>query len=335
MKALIQTVDALEAVIGKTPPQMHLKVIDHLDAGALRWIAQSPLMFAGFGTHQGLRAMIVGGAAGFAAGDALELRLPLSLIDDPDAAALGAVFGGLFLLPGIGETLRVNGRVAALETDQVRIVVEECYGHCAKALIRSSFWVAEPGDAPCDPADFIAASRFAALASRSAGGGADLSPKGDPAGVMARLDGDTLWFSDRPGNRRADSFRNILKQPDVALVLMVPGAHRIVSVRGRAVLTTDMSVRDRFAVGEKVPLLAVGVAIADLAVTASTALARADLWPVKSPSDIDPTTLFVEHIKRNKAGGVVATLARASLAVPGMNGILKKGLDKDYRDNLY
>lgn len=332
---IIDTIAALEGVVGKTPPPMRLKVIDHLDAGALRWIGQSPLMFAGFGADGSIGVTLAGGAPGFAAGDAREMNLPLAFVDDPALARPGAAFGALFLLPGIGETLRVNGRVTDIEADHVRIAVEECFGHCAKALIRSELWAAQPAQAPDDPAGLVSASRFMALATIGAQGHADLSPKGDPAGCMACLDGDVLWFADRPGNRRVDSFRNIVEHPDVALALLVPGARRIAVVRGRARLTTDEAARARFAVKDKTPLLAIRVEIEALALHESAALARANLWPVDEQSDIDPAKLFVEHIKLNRAGGVGAALARASLSVPGVTGLLKKGLDKDYRDNLY
>ncbi|MCZ4107007.1 pyridoxamine 5'-phosphate oxidase family protein [Brevundimonas diminuta] len=331
----ITTVAELEGVIGKTPPPMHLKVIDHLDAGALRWISASPLMFAGFGDGSGVGVTLAGSAPGFASGDARELRVPLALLDDPALVQASTAFGSLFLLPGIGETLRVNGQVAAVDAGQVRIAVDECYGHCAKALIRSELWAAQPAQALDDPTAFVASSRFLALATIGADGRADLSPKGDPAGCMAQLDGDVLWFADRPGNRRVDSFRNIVEQPDIAMALLIPGANRIAIVRGQARLTTDAAARERFTVKDKTPLLAIAVAIETLDLRDSPALARADLWPVHATSDIDPAKLFVEHIKLNKIGGVAATLARASLSVPGMTGLLKKGLDKDYKDNLY
>lgn len=333
--AEITTVAELEGVIGKTPPPMHLKVIDHLDAGALRWISASPLMFAGFGDGSSVGVTLAGSAPGFASGDAQELRVPLALLDDATPAQPGAAFGSLFLLPGIGETLRVNGRVAAVDADHVRIAVDECYGHCAKALIRSELWAALPVQAPDDPAGFIGASRFLALATIGAEGRADLSPKGDPAGCMAQLDGDVLWFADRPGNRRVDSFRNIVEQPNIAAALLIPGANRIAVVRGQARLTTDAVARERFTVKDKTPLLAIGVEIETFDLRDSPALARAGLWPVHTETDIDPAKLFVEHIKLNKAGGIGASLARATLSVPGVTSLLKKGLDKDYRDNLY
>lgn len=333
--AAITTVAELEGVIGKTPPPMHLKVIDHLDAGALRWISASPLMFAGVGDGSSAGVTLAGSARGFASGNAHELRIPLALLDDPTLVQPCAAFGSLFLLPGIGETLRVNGRVASVDADHVRMAVDECYGHCAKALIRSELWAAQPAQAPDDPAAFVASSRFLALATIGAGGRADLSPKGDPAGCMARLDGDVLWFADRPGNRRVDSFRNIVEQPNIALALLIPGANRIAIARGRARLTTDETARERFTVKDKTPLLAIGVEIETLDLRDSPALTRADLWPVHAEIGIDPAKLFVEHIKLNKAGGIGASLARATLSVPGVTGLLKKGLDKDYRDNLY
>lgn len=286
--AAITTVAEMEGVIGKTPPPMHLKVIDHLDPGALRWISESPLMFASFGDGANVGVTLAGGLPGFASGDAQELRVPIALLDDPALARPGAAFGSLFLVPGIGETLRVNGRVASADADQVHVAVDECYGHCAKALIRSELWAAQPAQAPDDAAAFVEASRFMALATIGAEGRADLSPKGDPAGCMVRLDGETLWFADRPGNRRVDSFRNIIGQPRVALAALIPGPARIAIARGRARLTTDEAARERFTVRDKTPLVAIGVETDAIELRDSPALARANLWPVQAESDIDP-----------------------------------------------
>lgn len=337
--AFIDDVAALEAVVGATPPAMHLKVIDHLDAGALRWIARSPLLFAGFEKPDGggLALTLGSGVPGFAGGERGELHLPRESLDDPGLARPGAAFGALFLLPGIGESLRVNGRVLAVEAERIRIAITECYGHCAKALIRSQFWAADPTSVPDTPHAFAQASRFLALGTLGVNGHADLSPKGDPAGGMARIedDGTVLWFADRPGNRRVDSFRNIVEQPEVALALLVPGATGIVQVRGRARLTTDLATRERFIVAGKTPLLAIRVAIGAVTLTHSPALARAGLWPVTAETGIDPTRLFVEHIKLNKTAGLTAALARASVAIPGMTGLMQKGLEKDYKNNLY
>ena len=98
--------------------------------------------------------------------------------------------------------------------------------------------------------DFIRTGRIAALATADDATGAVLSPKGDPAGSFAQLDVDTLWFADRPGNQRMDSFRNIVVRPPVGLALVVPGSNELVRIRGRAMLTTDQAARVRFAVAD-------------------------------------------------------------------------------------
>src|SRR3546814_15012643 len=91
-----------------------------------------------------------------------------------------------------------------------------------------------------------------ALATIDAAGCADLSPKGDPAGAMAHIAGDQLWFADRPGNRRADSFRNIIAQPRIAAALLIPGSSHIAIIRGTAMLTDDANARASFEVQGKV-----------------------------------------------------------------------------------
>lgn len=261
MTEVIDSREALERVIGRAPPAIDLKVIDHIDATAANWLASSPLMFAGLGEGGRIAVTIGGGSPGFAvAGDRATLRLPLDLIDDPEHFVPGASFGSLFLVPGIGETLRINGRVMAVAGGLAKVSVDECYIHCAKALIRSEFWAARlTPETPADPRAFADASRFMALATIDAQGAADLSPKGDPAGAMVRAEGERLWFADRPGNRRADSFRNIIAQPRVATVLLVPGSAKVLAFEGRAAVTTDQAMREVFAVRDKIPLLATRV----------------------------------------------------------------------------
>ncbi len=329
----IDSIAALEAVVGKAPPAIDLKVIDHLDATALRWLAASPLMFAGTGDDTGIAITLAGGARGFAGGSAATLSIPLELFDDPALLRPGAGFGSLFLLPGIGETLRVNGRVESAD-GVARIAVEECYVHCAKALIRSDFWKAEPAeDAPADADAFVAASRFMALATIDAKGAADLSPKGDPAGLMARKDGDALCFPDRPGNRRTDSFRNIIAQPRIAAALLIPGSCSVATFTGSATLTSAEAARAPFNVRDKQPLLAARIDDLTIRVAPSAALRRAALWPAAAaPADISPAKMFAEHLRLNKNKGIGARIASAVVSIPGF---MQKGLDKDYKDNLY
>ena len=328
----IGNLSELEAVIGKVPPAIHLKVIDHLDSHALRWLAASPLLFAAFGNEGSMSVTLAGGDTGFAAADKVQLRLPLDALDDPDVARPGAAFGSLALVPGIGETLRVNGHVADVRDGEARIEVRECYLHCAKALIRSGFWTADPQPSAPDT-DFVDDSRFMALATMNADGEADLSPKGDPAGTMAHRQGNDLVFADRPGNKKVDSFRNILAQPNVAAVLMKPGSTRVAIVSGQAALTTDPDIRAGFAVQGKVPLLATRVRNATVALHDSPALARARLWPPAEKAEgLNPATIFVDHLRINRSKSLTARVAGAVVSIPGM---MESGLKRDYKTRLY
>ncbi len=331
----IRNVAALESSIGKTPGPMHLKVIDHLDAGAVRWLAASPLMFAGFGSATDTAVSIAGGKPGFIdVVDASRIRLPKAYLDRPEIACERQGFGALFLIPSLGETLRVNGRVRAVDRETIEIHIEECYVHCAKALIRSDFWNASPRpNVPSEPAEFLAACRFLALATVDGEGHADVSPKGDPAGMMTRLVDGSVWFADRPGNRRADSFRNMLAQPRVAIAALIPGAISVALVRGEARLTQDERVRAGFAVQNKTPLLATHIERPEIAIVHSPALERAGLWPSKASDEpLNPASILSAHVKLSNERGLQATLVRAAISVPGL---MQKGLDRDYKTNLY
>jgi predicted pyridoxine 5'-phosphate oxidase superfamily flavin-nucleotide-binding protein len=335
----VNDIAALEACIGKTPGPMHLKVIDHLDDGALRWIASSTVCFAGFGSgsrsDSAIAVTLGGGEPGFVrAVDATRLQVPLASLDAPQAAQAGKGFGALFLSPGFGETLRVNGIVASVDGSIVEVVVDECYVHCAKALIRSNFWNAPPrSEAPRDAGEFLAASRLLALATMDAQGRCDLSPKGDPAAAMLRLQDGCVWYADRPGNRRADSFRNIIAQPHIAAVALIPGSTCVAVVSGAARLTTNAAMREQLAVEGKTPLIATCVDAPNISIYESEALLRARLWPAapRAPG-IDPAAMLVAHVKGNKTRGLQAALVRTALSVPGL---MERGLQKDYKDNLY
>jgi len=331
----ITDVTTLQACVGKLPGPLDMKVMDHLDDSALRWLQCSSLLFASFGDGSGVGITIGGGAAGFAqAPDRRRLCLPAARLDRPHLAQPGHGFGSLFLVPGLDETLRINGRVQAADNEHIEIAIEECYLHCAKAFMRSAFWQAAPGAAvPATAAAFPAASRFMALATIDREGRADVSPKGDPAGALLRLQDGDLCYADRPGNRRVDSFRNILAQPRIAAIALVPGSSRVLYLSGRARISTDESLRAAFSVGERVPKIVTRIETPELILGDSAALARTQPWPAAAaPTDLDPAAIFAAHVRQSKARGLQAQLARAALKLPGL---MEKGLQHDYKNNLY
>src|SRR5437588_4063322 len=105
----------------------------------------------------------------------------------------------------------------------------------------------------------IARAPFVLIASSDREGRMDVSPKGDPMGFVQVLDDVTLAIPDRPGNRRADTFRNVLQNPRVGLLFMVPGRNETLRINGRAVIAGDAALLASMAVNGKVPLLALVV----------------------------------------------------------------------------
>src|SRR6476661_6880446 len=102
----------------------------------------------------------------------------------------------------------------------------------------------------------IERSPFLCLATSAADGSCDVSPKGDPAGFVRILDDHTLLLPDRPGNRLADSLRNVLENPHVALLFVIPGVTDTFRVNGRAEIVTDAALLEECAVEGKAPKLA-------------------------------------------------------------------------------
>ncbi len=338
MNHFIQDEATLQACVGKLPGPRDLKVIDHLDSHAIRWIAESPFLFITVADAQVANVQIT--AAGAYKGvvrviSSGFLDIPLAFVDRPDILQAGHAFGSLFLLPGLDETLRVNGVIHAVEQGWVRISVKECYLHCAKAFMRSDFWQTPASDnpVPADPADFLQQSRFMVLATVDRQLNADVSPKGDPAGkLLIEQEGD-ICFADRPGNRRIDSFRNILQQPKVAIIAMITGSNHILRVQGTARMSTAPDLLAAFSVQDKAPHLVSCVQPLSMTIEQSRAFERAELWAGQvAPQDIHAADIFKAHVKLNKSEGVMAKVARAAISIPGL---MEKGLENDYKKNMY
>jgi len=125
---------------------------------------------------------------------------------------------------------------------------------------------------------FIERSSFVLLATADEAGSCDVSPRGDPAGFVRILDDATLLIPERPGNRIADSLRNILRNPRVGLLFVVPGVGDTFRVNGRATLTTDASLLAPSAVEGKTPKLGILVDIESAYTHCSKAFLRSELW---------------------------------------------------------
>lgn len=125
---------------------------------------------------------------------------------------------------------------------------------------------------------WIERAPFVCLATSDADGHCDVSPRGDPAGFVRILDARTLLLPERPGNRIADSLRNILRNPRMALLFVVPGVSDTLRVNGRATITTDATLLEPCAVEGKRPSLGLLVDIEAAYTQCSKAFIRSDFW---------------------------------------------------------
>lgn len=125
---------------------------------------------------------------------------------------------------------------------------------------------------------FIERSPFVCLATADDQGHCDVSPRGDPTGFVRILDDQTLLLPERPGNRLADSLRNILRNPHVGLLFVIPGVGDSFRVNGRALLTTDADLLAPCAVEGKVPRLGILIDIEVAYTQCSKAFLRSGLW---------------------------------------------------------
>ncbi|SNS15608.1 hypothetical protein SAMN06265795_101280 [Noviherbaspirillum humi] len=146
----------------------------------------------------------------------------------------------------------------------------------------------------------IEASPFVALATAGAGG-LDCSPRGDAGAVAQVLDEKTLVLPDRRGNNRIDSLRNIIHDPRVALLFLIPGAVLTLRVAGRARISVDPALLSRFTQEGKPPKVVIVVSVESVFFQCSRSVAQAGLWD--GASHVDASRLPTPEALLAQRGG--------------------------------
>jgi uncharacterized protein len=163
----------------------------------------------------------------------------------------------------------VARRVGIDSTEELRALLGEVMGRAAtKERV-----VLHPRDR-----DWLAASPFCVISTSGADGTCDASPKGDPPGFTLVLDDTTIAIPERPGNRRADGYLNILSNPHIGLLYLIPGRTETLRINGRARLIRDAPYFDRMVVKGHRPILAVEVEIEQIFFHCAKAFLRSDIW---------------------------------------------------------
>ena len=185
-----------------------------------------------------------------------------------------------------------EGRVSTIEE------LEALYGRVAPPSIIKEVDYIHPIYRP-----FIEAAPFAVLATAGLRG-LDSSPRGDPAGFVHIEDERTLILPDRRGNNRIDSLRNIVTDPRVALLFMVPGLGETLRVNGTAEILAGPDYLTRFAIAGQRPQSVIRITVNSVFFQCSRAIIRAGLWSEESR---------VAHGALPSAGTILRTLSRSEI----------------------
>lgn len=140
--------------------------------------------------------------------------------------------------------------------------------------------------------NFIEHSPFMLIATSGAEGRVDVSPKGDPAGFVKVLNEKTLLIPDRPGNRRLDGFENILANPHVGLLFLVPQRDETLRVNGKAMLIRDRALLETMTWRGKTPSIATAVEVEELYFHCGKAFIRSKLWKPEEWGDVSDIATF-------------------------------------------
>ena len=125
---------------------------------------------------------------------------------------------------------------------------------------------------------FIALSPICFITTADAAGKQDVTPRGDPPGSFKVLDEHTIALADRPGNNRLDTLRNLLENPEVALIFLLPGSAETVRLSGTARLSVDAKLLESMAVQGKAPKCAIVIEVRQAYLHCAKALIRSKLW---------------------------------------------------------
>ena len=168
---------------------------------------------------------------------------------------------------------------------------------------------------------FIAHAPFVFVASAGTGGMLDVSPKGDPAGFVKVLDDKTLAIPDRLG-RRLDTYRNVLRNPNVGLIFVIPGVTYTLRISGKAIIVRDLELRETMAIKGKQPDHVLVVGVEHVLSHCPKCMIRSGLWEPEAWPDTSDLPSFAETL-----------IAHAKLAetVEEMQAVIDQG----NRERLY
>lgn len=174
--------------------------------------------------------------------------------------------------------------------------------------------------------DFIRRSPFLCIGTQAPDGMADVSPRGDPAGFVKVLSESVLLVPDRPGNNRLDTQRNIIANPSLGLLFMVPGFDDTLRVNGTAQITTDPKLLDLMIVKDRAPIVAIAVEVQEVFLHCAKAFRRSALWDPSQRQDRSEMPSLMQMIHAQTDNTPMDATEQAKM---------DDDLEAAYRDSMY
>ncbi|MGH1373312.1 MAG: pyridoxamine 5'-phosphate oxidase family protein [Cellvibrionaceae bacterium] len=240
-----------------------------------------------------------------------------------------------FFIAGVGHTLRANGKLIKTEHATVEFHIDALYFHCARAAARAQLWqgpafAKEPKrdeiTTHTTTAQFLRQSPFLLLKTLTAEGTTEVSPRGDGAGFVHQLSPTALLIPERPGNKVAVSLSNLIAQPKVELLCVIPGCHWLLSIIGEAVITDSPALLEHCIVKGKRPKLGILIEIASASIQQDKILSDMQLWDSKNRTDSTSLTPFSKALSAHINGtGFLGKIT---------SGVVKAVVNHDMK-NLY
>ena len=169
---------------------------------------------------------------------------------------------------------------------------------------------------------YIELSPFVCLATHAKNGSSDVSPRGDAPGFVYILDNRTLVIPDRPGNKRLDSIINIINQPNLALMFMIPGVLETLRVNGMGAISTDPALLQRFEINKKLPALVIVVTVEEAFGHCSKAFRRSRLWQA-------------DYLPKDKVPSLAELMSGHLQLDKDTTSMLEAVIEDDARNNMY
>lgn len=174
--------------------------------------------------------------------------------------------------------------------------------------------------------DFIRRSPFVCIGTQGRDGQADVSPRGDPVGFVKILDDRTIAIPDRPGNNRLDTLANIVANPNVGVLFIVPGYDDTLRVNGRAQVVTDPDLLESMAVNDRIPTVAIVIRVQEAFLHCAKAFRRSHLW--------DPAQ-FQDRKEMPTLSKIILDQTTGAPSDPVEMQKIDDDLEEDYKNSMY